>query len=303
MSRRLSIFAAIILFSISAFAQTGANENLTRLLRFPDINGNMIAFVYAGDIWTVAASGGTARRLTSHAGLELFPKFSPDGRWIAFSAEYDGTRQIYVVSSDGGEPRQLTFHNDVGALPPRGGWDNRALGWTPDGKNIVFRANRVGASDRLGRPYIAPFEGGEEQPLAITESSGLSYSFDSARVAFTPISNEFRGWKRYRGGQSPDVWIYDLRSNPAEQITNTRAQDMLPVWLGDTIYFLSDRDQTLSVFGYDTRTKQTRKVTNHSDYDALWLSGAGDALVYECGGYIYRLDARSGNTERVPIKV
>ncbi|MDT7605096.1 MAG: tricorn protease, partial [Acidobacteriota bacterium] len=124
-----------------------------------------------------------------------------------------------------------------------------------------------------------------------------------SKVAFTPISNEFRGWKRYRGGQSPDVWIYDLANNTAEQITNTRAQDMVPVWLGDTIYYLSDRDWTMNVFAYNTRTKQTRKVTNHSDYDALWLSGAGDELVYESGGYVYRLDAKSGKTERVPIKV
>lgn len=296
----------VVLLSVCAVvvpAQSSRTDDLTRLLRFPDINRDMIAFVYAGDIWTVPSAGGTARRLTSHPGLELFPKFSPDGRWIAYSGEYDGTRQIYVISVDGGEPRQLTFHNEVNGLPPRGGWDNRVLGWTPDGKNVLFRANRVGMSDRLGRPYLVPAEGGMEQPLAITQAGGVSYSGDGSRVAFTPISNEFRGWKRYRGGQSPDVWIYDLTNNTSEQITTTRAQDMVPVWLNDTIYYLSDRDWTMNVFAYNTRTKQTKKITNHSDYDALWLSGAGDELVYECGGYVYRLDARSGKTERVPIKV
>ncbi|MBA2734385.1 MAG: PD40 domain-containing protein, partial [Acidobacteria bacterium] len=276
---------------------------LARLLRFPDIHGDMIAFVYAGDIWTVPASGGTARRLTSHPGLELFPKFSPDGRWVAFSGEYGGTRQIFVISVDGGEPRQLTYRNDVGALPPRGGWDNIVLGWTPDGRNVLFRANRAPQSNRLGRPHLVPVEGGQEQPLPMKEGGAASYSPDGTRLAYTPISNEFRGWKRYRGGQSPDVWIYDLTRNTAEQITTTRAQDMVPVWLGDTIYYLSDRDYTMNIFAYDTRTKKTRKVTNHTDYDALWPSGSGDDLVYEAGGYIYRLDTKSSKEERVPIKV
>jgi tricorn protease len=299
---RAALILCSLLATVAAVAQPQPDD-LARLLRFPDIHGDQIAFVYAGDIWTVPAAGGTARRLTSHPGLELFPKFSPDGRWLAFSGEYDGTRQIFVIPVDGGQPRQLTFHNDVGPLPPRGGWDNRVLGWTPDGKHVLFRANRVAQSDRLGRPYLVPVEGGMEQPLPIMESGGASYSADGARLAFTPISNEFRGWKRYRGGQSPDVWIYDLKNNTSEQITNTRAQDMLPVWLGDTIFYLSDRDWTMNLFAYDTRTKRTRKMTNHSDYDVLWPSGAGDDLVYEVGGHIYRLDAKTGRETRVPIKV
>jgi tricorn protease len=302
-SLRLFVLLAVILVAVPAAAQTAGGEGLARLLHFPDINGDRIAFVYAGDIWTVPAAGGTARRLTSHAGLELFPKFSPDGRWIAFSGEYDGTRQVYVISTEGGQPRQLTYRNDVGPMPPRGGWDNRVLGWTPDGRSVLFRANRVGQSDRLGRPYLVPAEGGMEQPLAITESGGASYSPDGRQLAFTPISNEFRGWKRYRGGQSPDVWIYDLARNTAERITDTTAQDMLPVWLGDAIFYVSDREQTMNVYAYDTRSKRTRKVTNHADYDVLWPSGAGGALVYEVGGYVHRLDAQSGREERVPIRV
>ncbi|MDT5157295.1 MAG: tricorn protease [Acidobacteriota bacterium] len=304
MYRSLFIAALLISCAVShTTAQTRRGDDLARLLRFPDINGEMIAFVYAGDIWTVPSAGGTARRLTSHPGLELFPKFSPDGRWIAFTGQYDGTRQVFVIPTEGGEPRQLTFYNEVANLPPRGGFDNRVLGWTPDGRNVLFRANRDPQSDRLGRPYLVPFEGGTEQPLAILESGGMSYSPDGSHVAFTPLSNEFRGWKRYRGGQSPDVWIYDLKNNSSEQITDTRAQDMLPVWLGETIFYISDRDSTMNVFAYDTRTKKTRKVTNHADYDVLWPSGAGDELVYEAGGYVYRLDAKSGKEERVPIKV
>jgi len=298
---RLFLLAILVLSAAVPALSTTGPASPARLLRFPDIRGDLIAFVYAGDIWTVPASGGTARRLTSHTGLELFPKFSPDGRWIAFSGEYNGTRQVFVISVEGGEPRQLTYRNDVGALPPRGGWDNLVYGWTPDGRNVLFRANRVPYSNRLGRPHLVPLEGGDEQPLPITESGVASYSPDGTRLAFTPISNEFRGWKRYRGGQSPDVWIYDLSRNSAERITNSKAQDMVPVWLGDTVYFLSDRDWTMNLFAYDTRTKKTRKVTDHSDYDVLWPSGSGDALVYEVGGYLYKLNTDSGKEERVPV--
>jgi tricorn protease len=305
---RSLILAFLILFNLmpgtraSALAEPAQNEAQARLLRFPDIRNGLIAFVYAGDIWTVPSAGGTARRLTSHAGLELFPKISPDGRWIAFSGEYNGTRQVFVISVDGGEPRQLTYYNDVGPLPPRGGWDNTVMGWTPDGRKVLFRSNRVAQSNRLSRPYLISVDGGMEQPLPITESGSASFSPDGNRLAFTPITNEFRGWKRYRGGQSPDVWIYDLAHNTSEQITNTRAQDMVPVWLGDTIYYLSDRDWTMNLFAYNTRTKKTRKVTNNTDYDVLWPSGSGEELVYEAGGYIYRMDS-GGREERVPIKV
>ena len=303
MHRSLILAVLVLVASIQAAAEPAQGDGLARLLRFPDIRGNLITFVYAGDIWTVPSAGGTARRLTSHPGLELFPKISPDGRWIAFSGEYSGTRQVFIISTEGGEPRQLTFYNDVGPLPPRAGWDNTVMGWTPDGKSVLFRSNRVAQSNRLSRPYLISIDGGTEQPLPITETGSMSFSPDGSRVAFTPITNEFRGWKRYRGGQSPDVWIYDLQRNTSEQITTTRAQDMVPVWLGDTIFYLSDRDWTMNLFAYNTRTKKTRKVTNHSDYDALWPSGAGDQLVYEAGGYVYRLSADGGREERVPIKV
>src|SRR4051794_37410161 len=198
MFRRLMLAAILLIFCVTSppvKAQRG--EELTRLLRFPDIHGDMIAFVYAGDIWTVPASGGTARRLTSHPGLELFPKISPDGRWIAFSGEYNGTRQVFVISTEGGEPRQLTYYNDVGPLPPRGGWDNTVMGWTPDGKSVLFRSNRVAQSNRLSRPYLISVDGGTEQPLPITETGSASFSPDGSHLAFTPITNEFRGWKRY----------------------------------------------------------------------------------------------------------
>ncbi|HUP44720.1 MAG TPA: PDZ domain-containing protein, partial [Thermoanaerobaculia bacterium] len=296
--KKLLIVVAIAAWPV--FAQ----ENLTRLLRQPDIHGDQIAFVYAGDIWIASARGGDARRLTSDEGMEYFPKFSPDGRTIAFSGEYSGTRQVYVIPVEGGAPRQLTFYNDVGPMPPRGGIDNRILDWTPDGRQILFLPHRAPWNDRMARPYVVPAAGGMEQPLAIPEAGGGMYSPDGTKIVYTPIEREFRTWKRYRGGRAQDVWTYDLVNNRAEQITDHPATDNQPVWIGNTIYFTSDReDGKLNLWSYDTGTKQTRKVTSHMDYDVLWPSADRSQIVYESGGYLWRFDAAAGRSERVPIRV
>jgi tricorn protease len=299
----------IRLLALSAFAWSAVSqEKLTRLLRQPDIHGDTVAFVYAGDIWLASANGGDARRLTSDAGMEYFPKFSPDGRWIAFTGDYSGSRQVFVISADGGQPRQLTFYNDVGPMPPRGGVDNRIMDWTPDGKNILFLPHRLPWSDRMGRPYVVPFAGGTETPLAIPESGGGTYSPDGTKLVYTPIEREFRTWKRYRGGRAQDVWIYDLVSNQAEQITNNPYTDNQPVWIGDTIYFTSDRPDAgqkeagkLNLWAYDIKSKQTRKVTNHTDYDVLWPSADSKQIVYENGGSLYRFV--DGKSTLIPIHV
>lgn len=294
------ILVAAALFATAATAQ----DNLTRLLRQPDIHGEKIAFVYAGDIWVVDARGGDARRLTSDEGMEYFPKFSPDGRSIAFTGEYSGSRQVFVMPVEGGRPRQLTYYNDVGALPPRGGIDNRILDWTPDGKHILFLPHRLPWGDRMARPYVIAAEGGMEKPLAIPEAGGGMYSPDGTKIVYTPIEREFRTWKRYRGGRAQDVWTYDLVRNTAEQITNDPATDNQPMWIGDTIYFTSDReDGKLNLWAYDTRTKQSRKVTTHKDYDVLWPSAGRSHIVYESGGYLWRFDAASGKSERVPVRL
>lgn len=170
MKNLLIIF--VIVFSCNIFSQS---DDLTRLLRFPDISKDKIAFVYAGDIWIVDANGGTARQLTSHEGIELFPKFSPYGKWIAFSAEYSGTRQVYTIPVEGGAPTQLTYYNDVGIMPPRGGFDNQVLGWTPDGKNVLFRGNRLPWGKRMGKYFLVPIDGGLETPLQIPEGGEECY--------------------------------------------------------------------------------------------------------------------------------
>jgi tricorn protease len=300
-NRLLPHLAVLLALLVPAVAAATTEE--TRLLRFPDIHEDRIAFVYAGDIWIVDSQGGLARRLTSHEGLELFPKFSPDGRWVAFSGEYSGTRQVHVIDVNGGTPRQLTYYNDVGPMPPRGGYDYRVLGWTPDGEHVLFRANRLPWGVRMGRPYLVPVDGGLETPLAIPEGGGGDLSPDGRKMAYTPIDREFRTWKRYRGGRAQDVWIYDLASDTAERVTDLPATDNQPVWVGDSIYFTSDRDWKLNLYAHDLTTGQTRKVTDHQEYDVLWPSGGPSAVVYENGGFVYRYDPAADRSVRVPIHV
>ncbi|MFH0842560.1 MAG: acetyl-CoA synthetase, partial [Bacteroidota bacterium] len=274
-----------------------------RLLRFPDINKDLTVFVYAGDIWSVNSNGGEAKRLTSHLGFELFPKISPDGQWIAFSGEYAGSRQIYVIPSTGGVPKQLTWYNSVGVMPPRGGWDNVVLDWTPDSKQILIRSNRTPLGDRRGRYFLVSLDGKFEKSLQIFNGGFGVLSPDASKIVFTPVDREFRNWKRYKGGMASDLWIYDLNANTSEQITNFEGTDQLPVWSGDNIFFSSDRDLKLNIWQYNTVTKETKQITHHNEFDVMWPSGCGNQLIYENGGYLYKLNLQTGQTERLKISI
>jgi tricorn protease len=299
--RWIMALAAAALLPAAAFAQTDGG---TRLLRYPDINKDKIAFVYGGDLWLAGADGGAARRLTSDPGDELFPKFSPDGKWIAFTGEYGGNHQVYVISVDGGMPRQLTFHNDAGEFPPRGGVDNQVLGWTPDGKQVLFGAHRTPWSERIARFYLVPADGGMETPLPMPEGATGSFSADGTKIAYTPVQTEFRGWKRYHGGRAQDVWVYDLAKNTSERLTDYDGTDGLPMWVGNTIYFVSDREGgILNLYALDPASRQVRKATSHKDWDVLWASSDGRRIVYENGGSVWLFDPASGQTHRVPIQV
>lgn len=293
---------ALAAFSL-AFRMGANAQDEARLMRFPDINNNLIAFVYAGDIWTVDSNGGEARRLTSHAGQELFPKISPDGKWIAFSGEYSGSRQIFVMPSNGGTPKQLTFYNSVGAMPPRGGFDDVPLDWTSDSKNILFRANRTPFGDRNGKYFLASIDGGLEKPLPIVNGGFAVLSPDSKKICFTPVDREFRTWKRYKGGRASDLWIYDLDKNTSEQITDFTGTDQIPTWFGDNIYFASDRDLKLNIYQYNTSTKALKQLTTHTDFDCMWPSGENGQMVYENGGYLYKLNLQTGKEEKVNVSI
>ena len=306
MRRCLLIFSLLLLFGFPApsmAAATPPEPGLTRLLRYPDIAGEVVTFSYGGDLWVASADGGDARRLTADPGLELFPRFSPDGKQIAFMGEYGGTRQVYVIPVEGGAPRQLTFYNDVGELPPRGGFDNEVIDWTPDGKGVVFIAHRQPWDKRRGQHYVVPAAGGMERTLGPPEGSGGSFSADGMRLAYTPIDRDFRTWKRYHGGQAQDVWIFDLQKKSAEQITNSKGTDNHPVWIGDRIYFGSDREHELDLWAYDLQSRQTTRVAHHDGWDVLWPSGDQRRIVYESGGYLWRFDPSTGEDVRVPIRV
>ncbi len=293
---------AVALLGFGFGTKTQAQDE-ARLMRYPDINKNLIAFVYAGDIWTVDANGGEARRLTSHPGMELFPKISPDGKWIAFSGEYSGSRQIFVMPSNGGTPKQLTFYNSVGLMPPRGGFDDVPLDWTSDSKNILFRANRTPFGDRNGKYFLINIDGGFEKPLPIVNGGFATLSPDNKKICFTPVDREFRTWKRYKGGRATDLWVYDLDKNTSEQITDFKGTDQLPVWFGDNIYFASDRDLKLNIYQYNTTTKALKQLTKHADFDCMWPSGENGQMVYENGGYLYKLDLNSGKEEKVTVSI
>ncbi|HBL27426.1 MAG TPA: acetyl-CoA synthetase [Acidobacteria bacterium] len=300
--------AALLVAAVSVHAQEGG----TRLLRYPDIHGDRVVFCYAGDLWladladpaAAGTAGTTARRLTSHPGEELFPRFSPDGKEVAYTAEYSGNRQVHVLAVDGGNARQLTFRNDIGDIPPRGGFDQQVLDWSPDGKQILFVSHRVPWSDRLGRLFVVPAAGGMEKPLPMPEGSGGTFSPDGTRVAYTPLMREFRTWKRHRGGRAQDVWIYDLAKDQAERVTESPATDNLPVWIGNTLYFTSDReDGRLDLYALDLTTRQTRRATTSPDWDVLWPSGDGRRIVYQSGGWIWLFDPAAGQTRRLTLHV
>jgi len=301
MRKTKNFLIAFSLLLTIVFTANAAHDS--RLMRFPDINGNLVAFVYAGDIWTVSSNGGDARRLTSHEGMELFPKISPDGKWIAFSGEYAGNRQVFVIPSEGGVPKQLTWYNSVGVMPPRGGFDNVVLDWTPDSKNILFRSNRTEFGERNGKYFTVSIEGGLEKPLPIINGGIAAFSPDAKKICFSPVDREFRTWKRYKGGRATDLWIYDLEKNTSEQITDFAGSDQWPVWYGDKIFFASDRDLKLNIYSYDTQTKTTEQITHFTEMDVLWPSGQNGQLVFENDGYLYKLNLETGETEKISVNI
>ena len=257
---RLSIVLLAITALFAAAQPVLSEGDEARLLRYPAIHDDFVVFVYAGDLWRVPSTGGQAWRLTSHEGVELTPKISPDGAWVAYSAEYSGTRQVHVIPASGGAPRQLTFYNDVGVMPPRGGFDYWIQGWTPDGK-ILVRMNRTPWGPRPGRYYLVDPDGGLEQPLPIPVGGSASISADGSTLAYTYFDREFRTWKRYLGGRNQDIWTFDLERKESRRLTDWAGSDNFPMWVGDSIYFTSDRAGTLNLFAVDVASGTTEQTT------------------------------------------
>ena len=284
-----------------ALTMLSSKAEEARLLRFPSTNGSEIVFSYAGDLYKVSANGGEAKRLTSHVGYEMFPRFSPDGKTIAFTGQYDGNTEVFTIPSDGGEPLRLTYTatNSRDDLGDRMGPNNIVMGWATDGSQVVYRNRISGGFD--GKLYLVSKEGGLSQAIPLPEGGFCSFSPDGKKLAYNRVMREFRTWKYYKGGMADDVWIYDADKKTVENITRNDAQDIFPMWVGDEVYFASDRDRTMNIFVYDTQTKTTSKVTDFTDFDVKFPSTNGQMIVFEKGGFIYKLDPATKKTEKVTV--
>ncbi len=278
-------------------------EQTTKLLRFPDVYRDQVVFCYGGDLWRAPVDGGSATRVTAHPGIEVFPKFSPDGTRIAFTGQYDGDEQVYVVESNGGVPRQLTYYPANGPLPDRWGFDNQVYGWNVDGSAVLFRSMRHGWSLTDTRLYTVRLEGGLPVPLPMAVSGAGDFSPDGKQVAFCPLTRDFRTWKRYEGGWAQDIFVFNLEDNSYQQITDSKRSDRDPMWIGNRIYFSSDRTGTLNLFYYDTKTKKTEQVTKSDTYDLRWPSKGESQIVYELNGELEVLDTATGNRRKIDIFV
>jgi tricorn protease len=283
----LATSAAVVVAAAPAGAQT-------RLLRTPTVSATQIAFAYANNIWVVDRAGGSARRLTSFQGETTNPKFSPDGKWVAFSAEYGGNTDVYVVPTDGGQPKRLTWHPAPDLVQ----------GWTPDGREVVFSSTRATAAPSAApRFWTVPSAGGVEQPMPMPRAYQGKISPDGKRVAYRMNNSWDEERRNYRGGQNRPVWILDLASNEVETPPWTDSKDVDPVWVGSDVYFISDRDGVANVWAYDRAGKQLRQLTKFTDFDVKALDAGAGALVFEQAGYIHELDPKTGSEHVVNISV
>jgi tricorn protease len=299
-------FLAFVLIAC-ACALSAQETQEGRLLRFPDIYKDKVAFMYGGDLWLASSTGGVARRITSHPGRELFPKFSPDGKWLAFTGQYDGNFNVYVMPSDGGQPKQLTFYQgQAQPLSDRMGVLNQVIGWTPDGKNIIFLSRRDASNGWTKRPYTINANGGQAQPMFMDEGGLLSYSPDGNKIAYNRIFRNFRQWKRYTGGLAQDITIYDLKNNVVDQVVpHTDYTDTFPMWHGDTIYFTSDRgpEHRLNIYSFEVGNKQVQQLTKFEEFDVMWPSMGPDGIIFENGGALYTFDFESKQPKKLTIYV
>jgi tricorn protease len=286
----LSIFA-LLLTSASTLAQQSAADK-PLLLQSPTVSRTHIVFSYAGDLWSVSREGGDASRLTTGIGVESEPKFSPDGRWVAFTGEYDGNVDVYVVEAAGGVPRRLTYH-------PGG---DSAVGWTHDGRSVLFASGRNSYSNFTRLFTVGP-AGGMPSEVPLPMATRGAYSADGARLAYTPLSQWQPDWKRYRGGQTSPVLVASLSDSSVERVPRDNSNDTHPMWVGDKVYFLSDRAGSVSLFSYDTKSKRVEQVVRNDGLDFKSASAGPDAIVYDQFGALNLYDLKTGRSRRVPVRV
>lgn len=275
----------------------------TRMLRFPDVHDDRVVFSYGGDLWTASIEGGNAQRLTSHPGKELFPKFSPDGQWIAFTGQYGGDEQVYVMPVSGGEPTQLTFYPATGPLPARWGYDNQVYGWSPDGERVLFRSQREAWGSSTATLFTVARQGGLPEALPMPVSGAGVFNEDGNKLFYSPLFRDFRTWKRYQGGWAQSLWLFDLEAKDARQITDHPRTDRDPMWINGQGYFVSDRDGTLNLYRVDPESLAVEQLTEH-DRDVRWASADREGqIVYELEGQLQLFDVRDGSQRALNITV
>ncbi len=290
--------AALILAVLLSWPPAGARAEVLQarpvraLMRFPDIYKDTIVFVSGEDIWTAPASGGAATRLTVHDGEEHFPKFSPNGSMIAFTGDYDGNADVYVMNIAGGGITRVTWHPAY----------DEVVGWHPISGKIIFSSYRD-SFNRFTRLFMVNPDGTGLEELIMHEAAQGSFSPDGRKIAYNRISRENRTWKRYRGGTAQDIYMFDFDKMADSRLTDFEGTDRIPMWVGDRIYFSSDRSGVLNIWSLDPATGKTEQITNHTEYDIRRPSEGTGRIVYELGGDIWMLDLASKKTARVDIEV
>ncbi len=285
-------FALLLLVSAAQVAWCAASNDKPLLLRSPTISRTQIVFAFANDLWSVGRDGGDAVRLTTGVGVETDPIFSPDGSMIAFTGEYDGNVDVFVIPAMGGTPKRLTWHPAA----------DRAVGWTPDGKQVLFSSGRTSYSN-FSRLFTVPADGGPEIQLPLDRAVAGSFSPDGSKLAYVPTDQWQQAWKRYRGGQTTPIWLATLADSSVVKIPRNNSNDRDPMWVGDTVYFLSDRNGPVSLFAYDTKSKQVTEAVKNTGLDFKSASASPDAIVYEQFGEIHIYDLKTRKTRDVPVRL
>lgn len=279
-------------FLLGAFA-SAAQSDEPLLLRQPTLSRTDICFVYGDDLWRVSRDGGEAIRLTAGPGIKRGPHYSPDGNWIAFTGEYDGTLNVYVLPATGGTPRRLTFH----------GGPDTAVGWTPDGKNVLFSSPRETYASGIERLYTVPVEGGFATLVPLPLAYEGSYSPDGSHIAYRPTPQAWGTWSHYRGGTETQLWIANLADSSIVKVPRDDWNDLNPMWIGDTVYYLADKNGPYTLFAYDTKSQKNEQVFENTALPLKSASAGPGAIVYEQFGslHLYDLASHQGHTVRVHI--
>jgi tricorn protease len=278
-------------------AANAADDSETRLLRQPAVSKDHLAFVYGGDIWVSDRDGGRPIRITAHPASEFAPHFSPDGRWIAFSANYDNNTDVYVVPTEGGQPRRLTWHPAADVV----------TGWSADGKRVLFTSSREVANSRSSQLYEVALTGGYEKKVMKAVAVEGTWSADGKRLAYRPYIMAYSGisgWRQHRGGDTPPIWIIDPAGQQLEKIPHVNASDSNPMWIGDDVAFISDRnDGAANLYLYDTHTHAVRQLTHETVWDVRNAGAYEHTVVYEAGGQLKTLDVNSGQVQPLAIRL